>query len=298
MNRWRASFLLICLLLSGWPVMAMEFRVLSEEERLTFIQAQGPIRLGDEERFIRLVGGLGRRVVLVVDSPGGNLAAADRMRGLVAGLNMAVVVPTGATCASACFLLFAAAKDRLIERGARIGVHSASVSAGENANTMAATVLMARVAREYAIPNAIVGRMVTTDPGQMAWLTDDEIASIPRTEFMENHPRSAALAPPPPASSAPSRPSTDAAAIASPLTGFARGHADRQMMDAWIAAQPPNVRAGIDWWAMRRSLPRPGECANPDPGFVEGCAEARRRLTPIDVQRRSDPEYRRGWNTP
>src|SRR5208283_3339429 len=54
----------------------------------------------------------------------------------------------------------------IAEPGARIGVHSASVSGGrENTDTLGVTTLMAREAAAYGVPPAITGRMVTTKPG-------------------------------------------------------------------------------------------------------------------------------------
>ncbi|WP_282572071.1 hypothetical protein [Roseomonas acroporae] len=93
----------------------------------------------------------------------------------------------------------------------------------------------------------------------------------------------------PPAAAAP------APVAASP---FERGQADRREMEAWVARQPPGVRYGIDYWAERRNRPNPGDCFHPDPQFVQGCNEARRRFGPVDAQRRSDPDYWRGWNNP
>ena len=76
-----------------------------------------------------------------------------------------------AVCASACFMLFAAARNKLVEPGAMVGVHSASVAGGnETMDTLGVTTLMARSAASYGVPSAITGRMVTTRPGQMAWL--------------------------------------------------------------------------------------------------------------------------------
>lgn len=297
---------------------AMEFRLVPGESGLTLILAAGPIELGDEARFARLVGDLGSRMVLVVDSPGGNIRAANAMRAQVAGLRMPVVVPPDAQCASACFLLFVAAERRLVARTARVGVHGASLAGQETTGALAHTTLLARVAAEYGVPDSIVARMVTTSPREMWWLTEADLLSIRNTRVVEPDARDAPSVAPRrpdpqvpdryaalPSVAAPSsaaglgtpRPSPSGVAAPTGETAFVRGQGDRLAMEAWIAQQPANIRAGIDSWAMRRSQPNPGTCANADPGFSYGCAEAQRRLAAVDAQRRGDPEYRRGWNT-
>ena len=81
---------------------------------------------------------------------------------------------------------------------------------------------------------------------------------------------------------------------------FQRGLMDRTELEQWVAAQSADFRQGAEWWAGRRSLPNPGSCNGPaatSQDFVFGCEAAKTRLTPIDIMRKSDPEYRRGWNS-
>jgi hypothetical protein len=57
---------------------------------------------------------------------------------------------------------------------ALIGVDSTSGENGqENLTLMAFTTAFARDAAAYGVPPAIIGKMVQTDPGRMAWLTAD-----------------------------------------------------------------------------------------------------------------------------
>ena len=73
----------------------------------------------------------------------------------------------------------AASPRKLVEPGAMVGVHSASVAGGnETIDTLGVTTLMAREVAGYGVPSAITGRMVTTKPGQMAWLSPDELKLI------------------------------------------------------------------------------------------------------------------------
>ncbi len=101
------------------------------------------------------------------------------MARLIRMLHVPVVVPDHAVCASACFMLFAAGRDKVAEPGAMVGVHSASVSGGnETMDSLGVTTLMAREAAQYGVPAGITGRMVTTAPGQMAWLSRADLESM------------------------------------------------------------------------------------------------------------------------
>lgn len=139
---------------------------------------QGRIVQGDAARLAKALRG-GKFSAVLLNSPGGSVLEARDMAGAIRALRVPVVVPDRAVCASACFMLFAAGRDRVAEPGAMIGVHSASVSGGnETMDTLGVTTLMAREAAQYGVPPAITGRMVTTAPGQMAWLTRGELEQM------------------------------------------------------------------------------------------------------------------------
>jgi hypothetical protein len=96
----------------------------------------------------------------------------------------------------------------------------------------------------------------------------------------------------------PSAPATAPSAPAS--SPFDQGIADRAALEQWVSGLNGEVRRGADWWAARRSIQNPGSCSSPaatSSEFVAGCEAAKARLTPVDAKRKSDPEYRRGWNT-
>lgn len=76
---------------------------------------------------------------------------------------------------------------------------------------------------------------------------------------------------------------------------YDRGLADRTAYEKWIAGTSGNVRAGAEYWAGQRSLAQPGACDG-SPEFVAGCTQAKERLTPTDVLRKSQPDYKLGWN--
>jgi hypothetical protein len=86
-----------------------------------------------------------------------------------------------------------------------------------------------------------------------------------------------------------------------PIRPFDQGLADRAEWEIWAAALSGDFRRGAEWWAAHRSLANPGACNGPaaamDQQFILGCEAARARLIPKGSKRKSDPDYRRGWNS-
>ncbi len=103
--------------------------------------------------------------------------------------HLLVAVPTGATCASACFLIFAAGAKRVVAPDALIGVHSTSIGGQETPETLAANMEMARDAAALGVPPEIVGKMVETKPAHMEWLTPEELATCGAGEARPQHAR-------------------------------------------------------------------------------------------------------------
>ena len=174
-----AAAVAVVLLGSAGRAAAMEFRAvpLPQQPGKVALLMQGAFEPNDAARLRALRLPAGQQIALVVlNSPGGAVIAGRDMARFLRTRGVPVLVPKNAVCASACFLLFAAASTKIAEPGARIGVHSASVSGGrETTDTLGVTTLMAREAAAYGVSPAITGRMVTTKPGDMAWLTPDEL---------------------------------------------------------------------------------------------------------------------------
>lgn len=161
----------------------LEFRTikLDGDGGKMLLSLRGVIGDGDAGRFDVVLAMLRTRstiVGLVIDSKGGDLLEAEAMAETIRKDNLPVAVVNGASCASACFLLFAAGSLRFVTPDSRVGVHSASAGHGEDMRTLAATTAMARDARGYGVPDAIVGRMVTTRWNAVAWLSPGELASM------------------------------------------------------------------------------------------------------------------------
>jgi hypothetical protein len=114
-------------------------------------------------------------------SPGGNLYEGVKLADVIRFAKIATVVANGSTCASACFLAFAAGAEKYVSYSANVGVHGASENGRETARAGAATVTMAKIAKELGTPPAIIGKMVVTPPNQIVWLAPDDLRAMGAT---------------------------------------------------------------------------------------------------------------------
>ena len=87
-------------------------------------------------------------------------------------------------------------------------------------------------------------------------------------------------------------------AIADP-TEFQHGLADGIAWRQWTGELykiSQEAHDGAAYWAGQRSLANPGSCINASINFQTGCEEAKKRLAMPDVLRKTQPDYRKGWN--
>lgn len=178
-------FLLIAAALLSSPNFAhsAEFRTFSGKDGRVLISIVGDIVEGDAERFkaaVKAANNTNKFVANIrLSSNGGNLIEGVKLAEAVKFAKIATNVGKNATCASACFLIFAAGETKYANYTARIGVHGASTPSGEEASD--GTVAMARVAKELGVPAEIIGRMVVTPPTEMVWLSPQDLRSMGTT---------------------------------------------------------------------------------------------------------------------
>ena len=164
-----------------WPAHGMQFEPVPTASNGTVISGRGPIIKGDAARLEQALGAIpasSKLSALALDSPGGNVAEAEELGRLISEHHVPVVIPSGSQCVSACFLLLASSPRRFAAPDALVGVHSASENGSETDASLAVTTLMARDAADMGVPPAIIGKMVQTTPGRVAWLTHEDLASM------------------------------------------------------------------------------------------------------------------------
>lgn len=144
------------------------------------IRAAGEIVDKDDEKLHKFVSEMPpetKLIAFIMTSPGGNLREGVRLAETIRSSELETGVVD--QCASACFLMFAAGRVKYVIDDAAIGVHSASMPGGrETTESQAITTLMARTASEYGVPSGIIGKMVTTPPTNLTWLTAEELKSM------------------------------------------------------------------------------------------------------------------------
>ncbi len=152
----------------------------------TRFNLDGEIQPGDLEAVqtvIKKANDNNRMVVTIrLNSIGGNLLEAVKIADVIRNGKIATAALSGVTCASACFIIFAAGNEKYAHYTATLGVHGASDSSGnETVESGSATISMARVVRELGVPASIIGKMVVTPPNQMVWLGPDDLRSMGTT---------------------------------------------------------------------------------------------------------------------
>lgn len=314
-----AASIALMLTPSAGQAMNFAFDPLEHEPNKGVIIATGEIRPGDDEKLHGLVAALPGNTVLLgitLSSPGGNLVEGVRLATTIR--NTSLTTGAHGTCASACFLMFAAGTKRLVFGDARIGVHSASLDGMETAGSQAVTTQMARKAADFGVPPAIIGKMVTTAAGDMAWLSQDDLRSMdvelvntrqasyepgsplrPGVASAANTGIRPASGPAPQISTGPQAASAGTAPPADSSPTFLAGRRARVDYEAWFNSVSGDVRAGAEWWAgVRGHAPRDHlTCETRTPLWVVGCKQAQTVLTPSDNRRRAEPDFRAGWNS-
>lgn len=170
-------------LLTGQAATAATVKSFTSKEGKAIISINGEIVQDDVQALkdaIRAANDASRLVSGIrLNSIGGSLSAGVQMAEIIRFAKVATVVANGATCSSACFLIFAAGSEKFASHSAQVGVHGASDSDGtETVQSGAATVSMARVAKEFGVSETIIGKMVVTPPSQMVWLSANDLRSI------------------------------------------------------------------------------------------------------------------------
>jgi len=288
------------------PVGAMEFAQKPLSDGSAFLVATGAIQTGDDEKLHSFVTAMPKSLKLVgivLNSRGGNLAEGLCLASTIHNSALTTAVASEGLCASACFLMFAAGKHRLASASARIGVHSASSLEGEDSfGAQASTTLMARTAAAYGVPASVIGRMVTTLPNDMAWLTAAEqqemgIEIVPIAQAAYQ-PGSSLV----PGGSAPTPTlAADTPTPAEPTPAFKEGRSDRVAYEQWFATLGGEILGGATWWATNRSHAARDHlgCVMPNSTseFNTGCTQAQALLKRIDRRRVTEPDFKSGWNS-
>jgi hypothetical protein len=125
---------------------------------------------------------------IFLNSNGGLISAGLAVASKVIESGMHTVVGKTDTCASICVAIFAAGSHRVVFTTSMVGVHSASTyheneyGEMEQYEATEATIVLARIYKDWGVPDAVIAKMVTTKPDDIAWLSD---ADWPGVEVLD-----------------------------------------------------------------------------------------------------------------
>jgi hypothetical protein len=176
MNR-LATVVAILAAFMTWPAHAATFTYTNIDDSDVRINLKGEIVEGDDANLQKTIEWAETNqhrqfFGLSLNSPGGSVFESIKIATRVAGST--VTVGDGAECVSACFNILAAGKNRSVYLSSHIGVHSIvnAITHDETPDTEAGTVLMARYLTSMNVPANVVGKLVSTPPEDMYYLTE------------------------------------------------------------------------------------------------------------------------------
>jgi len=91
-------------------------------------------------------------------------------------------------------------------------------------------------------------------------------------------------------------PGTPAISPPAESDAYRAGLRDRAAWEQWFNDLQGDNKTGAFFWASQRSLPKPGSCKQMNDDFYAGCTAAKTRLSASDTRRKTEPDYKAGWN--
>jgi hypothetical protein len=79
-------------------------------------------------------------------------------------------------------------------------------------------------------------------------------------------------------------------------TAYQDGLHDRAAWEEWFNGLQGDYKTGAFFWSSQRSLPKPGSCKQMNDDSYAGCTAAKTRLSASDTRRKTEPDYKAGWN--
>jgi hypothetical protein len=172
-----------CVAATCWSATAADLTTTLSKENRTIIILNGELAAGDAGKvrdILKASLSAGKPVSGIrLNSPGGKLVEGVRLAALIQTAKIATVVASGATCAAACFIPFAAGSQKFVSVTATVGVPGAADKSGQDVANVTPDVV--RVVKALGLLDAIVERMLTTQEGQISWLTPDDLRAMGAT---------------------------------------------------------------------------------------------------------------------
>jgi hypothetical protein len=149
-------------------------------ENKTIVVLNGELVEGDANRLRDIIKASTKSArpvsAMRLNSSGGSLIEGVRLAAIIQGAKLTTVIASGATCASACFIAFAAGNQKFAGATATVGVPGAADRFGRDA--AGETPSIVRVVKELGLLDAIVEKMLATREDEIFWLTQDDLRAM------------------------------------------------------------------------------------------------------------------------
>lgn len=176
------------LVLSSAPAIGAEFFIESRPDGSTLLVMDGAIEQGDSQRMINLIKNSPVQFMVAngmrVNSTGGSVGEALKLARIVESSGLYFRVEGSDVCASACFVLYAAAPARWVSDDAQILVHrpylagtpkSSSEYTGTVKTQQQATSIMRDYLQARSIPSSLIDKMMTYPSTKAHRITKGEL---------------------------------------------------------------------------------------------------------------------------
>jgi len=157
-------------LLAG-PVWSAQILVSPAAKTATQVTIRGELDLGDALTFLRKTGEM-KDAVVVLQSPGGNTAAGISIGRAIRQKGFLTLVPSSASCASACALAWLGGARRFMGEGAQVGFHAAyTLSGGRARRSASGNAALVKYVNGLDLPPQAIAYITSAPPERMYWLT-------------------------------------------------------------------------------------------------------------------------------
>jgi hypothetical protein len=176
----RGVFALVFVAAASWSASAANLTITVSRDNKTIVALNGELAEGDATRLSDIIAASNKSARpasgIRLNSAGGSLIEGVRLAGIVLNAKLATVVPSGATCASACFIVFAAGNEKFAGATSTVGVPGAADRFGPDAAGVTPSIV--KVVKELGLLDAIVEKMLATRADEVFWLSQDDLRAM------------------------------------------------------------------------------------------------------------------------
>jgi ATP-dependent protease ClpP protease subunit len=176
------SAFLLMVLAAFSPSHAADITV-SHGDSVDIVRVDGEITQQDPDEFEQVTQGLGemfnRPVIVLLNSPGGNMLASLAIGETLRSHGFATGVVDNALCASGCAMIWVAGMPRFLGNSAKLGFHAAyTITDDDKKESGQANALVGAYLDKLGLSYAAVAYATAAGPDQMQWLHPADAQSI------------------------------------------------------------------------------------------------------------------------